>query len=162
LQHGQVWGDGSEQASMMPVAYLLPHASDIVMACTQHSKPPLPDFVFFSSFICCTQFKSIDEVVELLQSAAQHSDSSQRAEDRICSRFFAPWSGIAEDPVTGSAHSVLAAYFAETMGRKSFNALQCSKRQGALQLTAAEAVDASHVVVSGSAVTVMRGTLLVP
>uniref|UniRef100_A0A0E9WSX2 Phenazine biosynthesis-like domain-containing protein n=1 Tax=Anguilla anguilla TaxID=7936 RepID=A0A0E9WSX2_ANGAN len=34
------------------------------------------------------------------------------------SRYFAPWYGIAEDPVTGSAHSVLAGYWSEKLGKE--------------------------------------------
>ena len=33
------------------------------------------------------------------------------------SRYFAPWVGIPEDPVTGSAHTVLAPYWAEILGK---------------------------------------------
>lgn len=34
------------------------------------------------------------------------------------SRHFAPWYGIPEDPVTGSAHTVLGPYWAEQLGGK--------------------------------------------
>jgi len=48
------------------------------------------------------------------------------------SRMFAPNEGIDEDPVTGSAHSVLIPYWAEKLGKKNFRALQVSKRCGEL------------------------------
>lgn len=76
----------------------------------------------------------------------------------ICSRFIAPWSGIPEDPVTESAHSVLGAYFAERTGETELDACQYSKRLGHLKLSVAE----DTVTVSGNATTVMQGTLLVP
>jgi len=46
------------------------------------------------------------------------------------SRYFAPWVGINEDPVTGSAHTVLAPYWAEVYGRRELLGKQCSKRSG--------------------------------
>jgi PhzF family phenazine biosynthesis protein len=48
------------------------------------------------------------------------------------SRVFCPWNGIDEDPVTGSAHTVLAPYWASVMGKSSFRAYQASKRGGEL------------------------------
>ena len=35
------------------------------------------------------------------------------------SRFFAPWVGINEDPVTGSAHCALGPYWAKKLGKTS-------------------------------------------
>jgi len=74
------------------------------------------------------------------------------------SRFFGPWVGIDEDPVTGSAHSVLGPYWAEKLGKTELKARQCSQRGGELDLT----VDweAKRVVVAGGAVVVIRGELL--
>lgn len=48
------------------------------------------------------------------------------------SRFFAPQSGIDEDPVTGSAHTSLIPYWSEKLGKKEMKALQLSKRGGSL------------------------------
>ncbi len=48
------------------------------------------------------------------------------------SRFFAPDAGIAEDPVTGSAHCTLVPYWAKRLGKASFHARQVSKRGGEL------------------------------
>lgn len=76
------------------------------------------------------------------------------------SRFFAPWMGILEDPVTGSAHTVLAPYWAERLGRRVLRARQCSARGGELRV----AVDAAkgRVEVAGQAVIVLKGELLLP
>jgi predicted PhzF superfamily epimerase YddE/YHI9 len=46
------------------------------------------------------------------------------------SRYFAPIKGIAEDPVTGSAHCMLAPYWAKHLGKTSFTAFQASPRGG--------------------------------
>ena len=48
------------------------------------------------------------------------------------SRFFAPRAGVAEDPVTGSAHCTLIPYWAERLGSSKLRALQISKRGGEL------------------------------
>ena len=48
------------------------------------------------------------------------------------SRFFAPNCGIAEDPVTGSAHSTLIPFWAEKLNKNMMHAKQLSKRGGEL------------------------------
>jgi PhzF family phenazine biosynthesis protein len=48
------------------------------------------------------------------------------------SRFFAPAQGVAEDPVTGSAHCTLVPYWAERLGKKKLHARQVSARGGEL------------------------------
>jgi len=49
------------------------------------------------------------------------------------SRFFAPQSGIDEDPVTGSAHTTLIPYWAEKLSKTTLTAKQLSKRGGYLK-----------------------------
>ncbi|KAK9844413.1 hypothetical protein WJX74_002158 [Apatococcus lobatus] len=51
---------------------------------------------------------------------------------KILSRFFAPFVGINEDPVTGSAFSVLVPYWHKQLHKDSFQAEQCSARGGRL------------------------------
>lgn len=46
------------------------------------------------------------------------------------SRYFAPAKGIAEDPVTGAAHCMLAPYWAARLGKNEFRAFQASRRGG--------------------------------
>lgn len=50
------------------------------------------------------------------------------------SRFFAPWSGIDEDPVTGSAHCTLTPYWAQRLGKTAMTARQISARGGRLNV----------------------------
>jgi PhzF family phenazine biosynthesis protein len=59
---------------------------------------------------------------------------SKDDEHDFYSRFFAPAVGINEDPVTGSAHSVLAKYWSDILGKKELSAYQLSKRGGYLKL----------------------------
>jgi predicted PhzF superfamily epimerase YddE/YHI9 len=49
------------------------------------------------------------------------------------SRFFAPNSGVDEDPVTGSAHCVLIPYWAEKLHKQELTAMQLSARTGFLK-----------------------------
>lgn len=48
------------------------------------------------------------------------------------SRFFAPQSGVPEDPVTGSAHTTLTPYWSRKLGKQQLRAQQLSKRGGEL------------------------------
>ena len=49
------------------------------------------------------------------------------------SRFFAPQSGIIEDPVTGSAHTTLTPYWSERLHKSELSAMQLSERKGSLK-----------------------------
>lgn len=71
----------------------------------------------------------------------------------IVSRVFAPAAGIDEDPVTGSAHSVLTPYWAARLGRDRFTAFQASRRGGHLDCEAA----GDQVILHGACVTVIEG-----
>jgi PhzF family phenazine biosynthesis protein len=73
------------------------------------------------------------------------------------SRFFAPWLGINEDPVTGSAHTVLTPYWSGKLGKKEMRAYQASARGGELVLD----MDDNRVYLTGPAVTVVKGNLLI-
>jgi predicted PhzF superfamily epimerase YddE/YHI9 len=73
------------------------------------------------------------------------------------SRFFAPQSGINEDPVTGSAHCSLGPYWAEKLGKQQLLAYQASSRAGTLRLELGD----SRIAIEGQAVTVASGELLV-
>lgn len=72
------------------------------------------------------------------------------------SRFFGPQVGINEDPVTGSAHTSLAPYWSEKLGKTDFTAWQISARGGVLKVS----LLGDRVAISGQAVMVMQGELL--
>lgn len=71
------------------------------------------------------------------------------------SRFFAPAVGIPEDPVTGSAHTALAALWSARLGRAELVGLQASARSGVVRTR----VVGDRVLLSGRAVTTVDGTL---
>jgi PhzF family phenazine biosynthesis protein len=50
----------------------------------------------------------------------------------MVSRFFAPYYGVPEDPVTGSAHCALTPFWAKRLGKKTLKARQASARGGDL------------------------------
>lgn len=50
------------------------------------------------------------------------------------SRYFNPWAGVNEDPVTGSVHTLLASYWSNILGTKELKAYQASHRGGELTL----------------------------
>jgi PhzF family phenazine biosynthesis protein len=71
------------------------------------------------------------------------------------SRFFAPAAGIDEDPVTGSAHCCLAAYWSEQLGKSELVGYQASRRGGVVHVRVA----GERAILGGNAVTVVRGEL---
>ncbi|MFG0315996.1 MAG: PhzF family phenazine biosynthesis protein [Planctomycetota bacterium JB042] len=75
----------------------------------------------------------------------------------VVSRFFAPGSGIDEDPVTGSAHCAIGPHWVERLGKNPITARQASPRGGTLGVT----VLGDRVELAGDAVTVLRSELLV-
>jgi len=72
----------------------------------------------------------------------------------VTSRVFAPGAGIDEDPVTGSAHSVLTPYWSARLGRDAFSAYQASRRGGRVDCRLA----GDRVILGGRCVTVIEGT----
>jgi PhzF family phenazine biosynthesis protein len=71
------------------------------------------------------------------------------------SRFFAPADGIPEDPVTGSAHTALAPFWSQRLGRDGLTGLQASARGGLVRTS----LHGDRVHLTGHAVVVLDGTL---
>lgn len=74
------------------------------------------------------------------------------------SRFFAPASGVDEDPVTGSAHCCLGPYWSRQTGRDDLTAYQASPRGGVVRMR----VNGDRVLLLGRAVTVFRAEFASP
>ncbi|XP_033746353.1 phenazine biosynthesis-like domain-containing protein [Pecten maximus] len=81
------------------------------------------------------------------------ADKQQNTYDFL-SRYFAPWNGIREDPVTGSAHTVLAGYWSGVLEKKTMHARQCSARGGDVTV---HIRDDGRVDLTGEAAVVLRG-----
>lgn len=71
------------------------------------------------------------------------------------SRFFGPRVGVDEDPVTGSAHTVLIPFWAEKLGKNEMKALQLSRRGGKLFCRLRD----DRVDIGGKAVTFLHGEI---
>jgi len=84
--------------------------------------------------------------------------TSKSADPRFdfVSRFFAPASGVDEDPVTGSAHCCLADFWQKRLGKTEFVAFQASARGGVVKVRVVK----DRALLGGRAVTVARGELL--
>jgi PhzF family phenazine biosynthesis protein len=72
------------------------------------------------------------------------------------SRYFNPWAGVNEDPVTGSVHTVLAPYWAKLLGKNKLSAYQESSRGGELKLSL---YSNGRLDIIGSAIVVLRGKI---
>ena len=95
---------------------------------------------------------------------ARHSErgiiATARTEDPsqgfdFVSRCFFPRMGIDEDPVTGSAHTALAPYWSERLGRPDLTGLQASPRSGLVRTR----LIGDRTLLTGGAVTVIEGEL---
>jgi predicted PhzF superfamily epimerase YddE/YHI9 len=83
--------------------------------------------------------------------------ASDNPETDCVSRVFAPRAGIAEDPVTGSAHCTLAPFWAERLGRTELVGEQASARGCIVRMTLA----GDRVLLGGRAVTMSNVRLVV-
>lgn len=72
------------------------------------------------------------------------------------SRFFAPYVGVDEDPVTGSAHCSLGPFWSARLSKQRVSGYQASRRGGTVHVTCR----GERVTLAGAAVTVMTGQLV--
>lgn len=70
------------------------------------------------------------------------------------SRYFWPWSGSNEDPVTGGTHTFLAPYWASRLNKKRMKSFQSSARTGFIEV---ELLDDQKMLIRGSAVITFEG-----
>ncbi|XP_003431368.1 phenazine biosynthesis-like domain-containing protein isoform X3 [Ornithorhynchus anatinus] len=103
------------------------------------------------------QFERTGKVKGLILTLKGQPGGKPQAYD-FYSRYFAPWYGIPEDPVTGSAHAVLSGYWSQQLGKKEMRAFQCSCRGGELKMSLR---DDQRVDISGKTVIVLTGSLTV-
>lgn len=73
------------------------------------------------------------------------------------SRFFAPDKGVPEDPVTGSAHTILTPFWAKRLGKKTMKARQVSPRGGDLYCTD----DGQRTTITGRCALYLKGEIFV-
>ena len=73
------------------------------------------------------------------------------------SRYFWPWSGTNEDPVTGGTHTFLTGYWARRLGKTKLRSFQSSRRSGFMEV---ELLD-DRVLISSQAILVLEGRITV-
>lgn len=76
----------------------------------------------------------------------------------VVSRFFAPASGVDEDPVTGSAHCTLAPFWSSRLGGETLHCRQLSARQGDVHTR----LRGDRVELTGKAALYLEGTIVIP
>jgi PhzF family phenazine biosynthesis protein len=81
---------------------------------------------------------------------------SSQAEFDFESRYFWPWSGTNEDPVTGATHTFLTTYWSKRLGKTKMKALQCSDRTGFMEV---ELTAENKVILKSKAEIIFEGKL---
>jgi len=110
------------------------------------------------------------ENVEILQNLKPDFEALIRAHDSINgvlvtalsnkkdfdfeSRYFWPWNGTNEDPVTGGTHTFLTKYWAVRLHKKKMHSFQCSERSGFMEV---ELVSDSKLIIKSKAQIVFEG-----
>src|SRR5690606_25188356 len=72
------------------------------------------------------------------------------------SRYFWPWSGTNEDPVTGGTHTFLTKYWSMRLNKKKMNSFQCSERTGFMEV---ELVNEHRMTIKSKAQIILKGKL---
>ncbi len=73
------------------------------------------------------------------------------------SRYFWPWSGTDEDPVTGAIHCALAPYWSKRLGKTLMRARQCSARGGVMGLE----LIGGELIIRAQAKIIFKGELFI-
>lgn len=97
--------------------------------------------------------QSHDGINGVLVTAASEGDGFD-----FHSRYFWPWSGTNEDPVTGGTHTFLGPYWSVRLGKTRLKSFQSSARSGFMDV---EILDDEKLKITGSAVVVFEGNLRV-
>ena len=115
--------------------------------------------IFFTLSNCHTLFQYDQESVLKIDTSDQVRGvimtlNGKGSSYDFMSRYFAPWVGIPDDPVCGSAHTVLAPYWSvEYGGRKQLLSYFASNRGGDVRLD----LRPDHLCVQGHGTIVLTG-----
>lgn len=96
--------------------------------------------------------KSHDSINGVLVTAESKHD-----EFDFHSRYFWPWSGTNEDPVTGGTHTFLAPYWSRKLNRRKLNSFQASARTGTMRVEILE----KSILMTGQAIVVFDGECMI-
>lgn len=81
---------------------------------------------------------------------------SEKSDFDFESRYFWPWSGTNEDPVTGATHTFLTKYWSTRLNKKKMNSYQCSERSGFMEV---EITSDNKLIIKSEAQIVLKGEL---
>jgi PhzF family phenazine biosynthesis protein len=134
-------------------------APEVIQALSHH----LPVSIFRGVSDFMVVYRDQDQVEQMKPEFAVIAKVAARgiivtAPGRDCdfiSRFFAPQTGIDEDPATGSAHTTLVPYWSKQLRKKELRAKQLSKRGGDLYCTEL----GERVEIAGRAITYLQGEI---
>lgn len=84
------------------------------------------------------------------------TSKSNQPEFDFESRYFWPWSGTNEDPVTGGTHTFLTPYWSKRLNKKKMVSFQCSERTGRMEV---EIRDEQWLTITSTARIVLEGNL---
>lgn len=125
----------------------------------------VPDSVYFSGDKWLLEFTNEGDIVNikpdfvrLKQFSGRGMIVTSRSEKPgidFVSRYFAPWVGVDEDPVTGSAHCILGPFWGERLGKSYMTGQQLSARGGIVNVR----LSGERVYIGGKAITVLKGEL---
>ncbi len=102
----------------------------------------------------CPDFQALRKLPERGVVVTSRASSPQYD---IVSRYFAPWVGVDEDPVTGSVHCCLGPFWSKRLKKQELIAYQASARGGIIHLRLAD----KRIYLGGKAITVFGGELCV-
>lgn len=87
---------------------------------------------------------------------------SNKEDYDYCSRYFWPWSGTNEDPVTGGIQTFLASYWGEKLKKKRMRTIQLSERTGWMEVELTRTPDAQEkVLIHGQAFIFLSGEICI-
>ena len=102
---------------------------------------------------CQELYKSIDTINGVLITALSKQENFD-----FESRYFWPWSGTNEDPVTGGTHTFLTKYWSKRIGKTKMNSFQCSERSGFMEV---ELIDDKKLTIKSNAKIIFEGNLII-
>ena len=96
-------------------------------------------------------YKSNDTINGVLVTAL-----SKKKDFDFESRYFWPWSGTNEDPVTGGTHTFLIKYWSKRIGKSKMKSYQCSERSGFMEV---ELIEDKKMTIKSNAKIILEGNL---
>lgn len=132
-------GDFSEAIGKIPIGLF--HGNNKLLAVYEHERDIMeinPNY---------EKLSQLDYMGIIITAPGENSD--------FISRFFAPRVGINEDPVTGSAHTLLIPFWADRLNKNKLHAYQLSERKGELFCE----MKGDRVLISGYATNYLTGEI---